>query len=516
MDSSTQRHSRGKQIFGILFLGYFLFVLYPILRANRLCNDDLARALNGAYSWNVNGRPLTTLLMQMLELKLPALIDFAPLPQLLAIALLALIGVLVARRYQIRSPWLAALLTLPLGAQPFFLESLSFRFDAPAMVLAMLLALLPITTLRRGHAGFWLGALSLFGCFCSYQPAFNVFLMFVLLDLLAMQSESAEPKQLALQAARYVGQSLLAMVVYQWKVSPYIEEWVKEHSQTIHSVHQLGVIGQNARMMGAYLFDAMSHRWMHLFLPLLVLAAIPPIVIGFRYALVPSRPLWLKMAAIAFALLVPCAALAFLAGPMLLLVSPVMMPRVFPSVGALISISLVALYIASAADRRTGPAYLTYAVAGIWALGMLAFAGIYGNALAAQQQYEDHIASRLADDLTELKAQRGVTQFLLDGSAGYSPLTAHAADQFHLLNTLILPYMEARDFNSRNFMKLYDAGMDEARQAPAGDATVDALLEQACTTPVLYTRNRYTLRLVGNTAVVTLPGGMPTVCHHPS
>jgi hypothetical protein len=515
MDSSPRRHIRDRQIFGILFLGYFLFVLYPILRANRLCNDDLVRSLDGVYAWDINGRPLTTLLMQLLEFKLPSLVDFAPLPQLLAIALLAFIGVLIARRYDIRSPWLAALLALPLGAQPFFLESLSFRFDAPAMALSILLALLPITTLRSGRIRFWLGALSLLGCLCTYQPALNVFLMFVLLDLLAMQAESAEPKQLMLQISRYVGQTLLALAIYQWRVAPSIKEWVQEHSQTIHSIHQLGIVGQNARMMAAYLLDAMPHRWMHVFLPMIVLAAIPPLVIGLRYAIGSPRPLWLKTGIIVFAILVPVAALVFLAGPMLLLVSPVIMPRVFPSVGALLSASLVALYIASAAARKTWAAYLNFAFAGICALGMLVFAGIYGDALAAQQHYEDRIASQLANDLAELNAQHGVTQFLLDGSAGYSPLTAHAADQFHLLNTLILPYLRARDFNSRNFMKYYDTGLSEARQDPANDAAADTLLARACDAPVLYTRNRYTLRSVGTTAIVTFLGGRPTVCHNP-
>ncbi|MBE1159023.1 glucosyltransferase domain-containing protein [Dyella acidiphila] len=510
MDSSARLH--GRQVFGILFLGYFLFVLYPILRADRPCNDDLARALNGAYAWDINGRPLTTLLMKLLVLKLPFLVDIAPLSQLLAIALLALSGVLIARRYAIASPWLAALLALPLGAQPFFLQSLSFRFDAAPMALSLLLALLPVTLFPRGRAGFWLGAAALFGCLCSYQPSFNVFLLFVLLDLLVWQTESVPPRQLALQALRYSGQAVLALLVYQWKVAPTVREWVQEHSHTIHGLGQLSTVQHNARMMGAYLLDAMPHSWMHIFLPMLLLAAILPLVIGLRYALVPGRPWWLRLGIIAFALLVPCVALLCLAGPMLLLVSPVLAPRVFSSVGALISASLISLYAASGAGSKTWATYLTATFAGIWALGMLTFAGVYGSALAAQQHYEDRIASQLANDLADLKARHGVSQFLLDGSAGYSPLTAHAAAQFHLLDTLVLPYLEARDFNSRNFIQYYGMGMDEVRQDPANDAMADRLLAGACTLPALATRSRYSMRVLGNTAVITLPGGKPTVC----
>jgi hypothetical protein len=516
MDSSRQSHANSRHVFGLLFAGYFLFILYPILRANRPCNDDLARMLTGSYSWNVNGRPLTTLLMQLLELKLPALVDAAPFPQILAIALLALAGVLVARRYAIHSPWLAVLLTLPLGAQPFFLENLSFRFDAPAMALSLLLALLPITTFRRTTLGFWLGALSLLGCLCSYQPSLNVFLIFALLDWVAGQAEGLEPRQLGRLVLRYAGQMLVALVVYEWRVAPTIKEWVQEHSQTIHSIHEFGVVVANAKAMSAYILDAMAHRWMNVLAWLMLLAAIPPMFIGLRYAFaspaIRTRSHWITAGLTILAILVPGIAVICLAGPMLLLVSPIIMPRVFPSIGALISAGLIALYLATSPARSRWPAYLTFTASGIWALSMLAFAGIYGSAVYDQQRYETRIAAQLSDDLSELRAKSGIRRFLMDGSAGFSPLTAHAAGSFHLLNTLILPYLSERDFNSRNFMKHYETDLDEARQDPANGAVADALLARACDTPALYTRNRYALRLVGDTAVVTFPGGYPASC----
>jgi hypothetical protein len=515
MEAPSRKPVRGKQAFAILFVGYLLFVLYPILRANRPYNDDLVRALNGAYGWNANGRPLTTLLMRALEFDLPSLVDIAPLTQFLAIALLALSGTLIARRYALSSPWLGALLTLPLGAQPFFLENLSFRFDAPAMALAMLLALLPVTMWRHKPYGFWLGAVCLLGCLCSYQPALNVFLIFVLLDLLAAMAERSEPRQIARLACRYTAQTFLALAVYEWKIAPSIKEWVQEHSQTIHGIRDLDVVTHNAKTMGSYLLDAMPHRWMQTLVPLLILMALAPLLIAFRYSFAtsaPPRPLWLKIVSIAFALLAPLAAAASLAGPMLLLVSPIIAPRVFISVGALISSGLIALYVAGNATTNRWTTYLIYAVAGIWATCMLAFANAYGNAQVAQGQYEDRIATQLSDDLAELRANRGVKQFLLDGSAGLSPLTAYGASRFPLLNTIVPTYLQDHDFMSRYFVKQYGTGMDEVRENPAGNALADGLLARACNAPPLYSRNRYTLRLLGDTAVVTLPGGLPTGC----
>lgn len=516
MESSQRSKVNGRTIFGLLFGTYFLFVLYPILRANRPQNDDLIRALSGGYYWDINGRPLTTLIMRTLELNLSSLVDFAPLPQLLAAIFLALAGVLVAQRYRIRSPWLATLLVLPLGAQPFFLENLSFRFDAAAMALSVLLALLPVTALRNTRMGFWAGIVSLLGCLCTYQPALNIFLIFFLLDLIAMQAEQVEPKRLGALACRYGMQLLTAVAIYQWRVAPSIKEWVQEHSQTIRSFREFDVIMANAKAMATFLLDAMAHRWMQVLLPLLALTAIPTVVIGLSYALASRKNhglhIFTTASLIAFAILAPFLAIACLAGPMLLLRSPIITPRVFPGVGALISAGLIMLYLATnIVYSRRWAAYLPPVFAGIWALAMLTFASIYGNASYAQQQYESRIASQLSDDLAELKAKNSVTRFLLVGSAGLSPLTAHAADGFHVINTLVLPYLSERDFNSRNFMKLY-TDMGEIRQPPAKDAAADALLASACSAPVLYTRNRYTLRVIGDTAVVTFPGGRPPVC----
>lgn len=517
--SQQQTHARSKHVFGLLFAGYLLFVLYPILRANRPHNDDLMRMLAGSYNWNANGRPLTNLLMRVLELNLPRLVDVAPLPQLLAIACMALAGAFIARRYAIGSPWLAALIALPLGAQPFFLENLAFRFDAPAMGLSILLALAPVLLCRDTVRGFCMGALSLLGCLCSYQPALNVFVIFALLDLVARQAHDEAPRRLVRMAGLYVGEMLVAMIVYQWTVAPHVKDWIHEHSQTIHGIHQFDVVVNNAKTMSAFLLDGMAPRWKPVLLGLLLLAAVAPVAIGLRYALAPSgvrsRPLWVTACLSLFALLLPLAALACIAGPMLLLVSPVVSPRVFPSVGALISAEFIALHLALAKWRPSWKDRPTYAIAGIWALGMLTFANIYGNALSAQQQYENRIASQLSNDLAELKEKNQVADFLLDGSAGLSPLTAHAAEAFPLLNSLVPPYLQERDFNSRNFMKLYDTGLDEGRQDSARNARMDTVLTHVCDAPVLYTRHRYTLRLIDGTAVVSFTGGHASSCPRP-
>ena len=106
---------------------------------------------------------------------MPVLVDISPLPQIGAVLVLTWIGVLIARRYVATSPRSAALVAFPLGAHPFFLENLSYKFDALSMSLAILLAVLPIVALDAGRRGWWLGVLAIFASLNFYQPAINVF-----------------------------------------------------------------------------------------------------------------------------------------------------------------------------------------------------------------------------------------------------------------------------------------------------------------------------------------------------
>ncbi|MFC5743114.1 glucosyltransferase domain-containing protein [Dyella tabacisoli] len=515
MQSRTDSLNR-KVLFGALFTVYLLLVLYPILRADRYNNDDLMRALWGPYIWIDNGRPLSALVMRALEFNAAQLVDISPLPQLLAIALLAWTGVLIAQRYAIRSLSLGVMIALPLGAQPFFLENISYRFDALPMALAVLFALLPITTtpLIRRH-GWWLGALSLLACLCFYQPAINIFLIFVLLNIVHGQIQRISPRELLIELVSRGLQAMLAVAAYQLTVAPSIVGWVKMHSVMISSTQQLGIVRTNVVNLGAYLANAFDASWMLIFAPLAVFALLVPIVVGVRYAMSGrrERPLWLTALLLLCSGLLPLAAMACIAGPMILARDLIIVPRVFVGVGALLSAALIIMHAALDTWRRS-PRW-SFAVAGLWTAGMVVFANVYGNALASQKQYEDRIGARLADDLAELKTTHGLHRLLLDGSNGLSPVAAHAAERFHLIRQLINPYLQGYSFNARNFISHYTTGVEDIRWLDDSNAVAAPLLMQACKLPALLTRNNYTLRIVGDAAIVTFPADRPASCAPP-
>ena len=481
-------------------------VLFPILRANRYYNDDLKRALIGRQGWDSNGRPLTNFLMKLLQCYDHALVDISPLTQIGAIAILAWVGVLIARRYAIASPWMAALVAFPLGGQPFYLENLSYKFDALSMSLAMLLALLPIIALKDDRRGWWLGILALFASLNFYQPALNAYLIFILLDLVLAQLHGKTPRQLMMQFYSRALQTGLAMLIYELVVGIHVNGWVKQKSEMIHGLYELPLIQTNIVDFSSFIGGSFNAQWWRYVAPVLIVFALFPIVIGIRYAIAgrPTQPAWVSAILFAISFVLPAAALACVLGPMLLLFNPPIGARVLVGVGALLAAALIVMQAALRQWHRSDK--WTLSIACMLALGMCSLASAYGNALGEQRNYEDRIAGRLADDLAEFNTSGPIHSILLDGTAGLSPITAHVAEQLPLIRSLVPPYIVAADkFHTHNFLMYYISDFVDMRLKTDVETSqsVDALLAKTCEIPATRSTSAYSLYVIGHTSVVT-------------
>ncbi|HEV2679541.1 MAG TPA: glucosyltransferase domain-containing protein [Rhodanobacter sp.] len=505
--------ARDRDVFGILLVLYSL-ILYPILRADRYFNDDLKRALVGRAGWDSNGRPLTTLVMRMLQCYDHAMVDISPLPQIGAVAILAWVGVLIARRYSIGSSWTAALVAFPLGAQPFYLENLSYKFDALSMSLAMLLAVLPMLQLNDSRRAWWLGVMALLGSLCFYQPAINVYLVFVLVEWVLLQLQRAQPSQLAKKLIWRSMQIGTAMLLYYLLVGIHVSGWVKHSSERIRGWHELPLLLANFVDFYEYIGASFNGHWWMYFGPLLTVLALFPVVVGIRYALTfrTAQPAPVTVLLCLAALLIPLAALIAALGPMLLLKRPEFEPRVLMGLGALLAGALVVMQ--AALRQWHGSRKWAVAAACLLSLGMCILASAYGNATIAQKDYESRIAGRLADDLAQLKVSRGVHAFLLDGTAGYSPVTAHVIEQLPLIRVLVPQYLTSEhSFQTPDFLAFYISDMTnlQAHDDVAAQSLLSSLQAHACLMPADIITAHYRLYVIGDTAVVRLspPGESP-------
>lgn len=507
---STQRadNARSLRVFGSLFLGFFLLILLPILRADRYCNDDILRALDGNWGWNTDGRLFTNFLMRLLEFGTARVVDIAPLPQLLAIAVLACFGMLVARRYRIDSVPLAALIAFPVAAQPFFLHNLSFRFDAFCMALAMLFGFLPLFSSTQNRRAWAVGAAYLLACLNLYQPAIGVFFVFALLETIVEPAQEETRTATSKQFAGRLLQAAAALLAYKLLFANSFKGWLKDRSQMAPLTELPSTFFTNAEGFGRVFVDSFSARWLYIFVPLLLVALAFVVVLSMRARRTPAGRV---MAAAYGVLLVPAMLLAA-CGPMLLLRHPVYAPRVMVGLGAVLCSALIAMHGALRGHRFARG--LQYSIAGALALAMSVHAAVFGNAVAAQKDYEAAIAEHLADDLTDLMQRQRVSRYRVLGSAGLAPTAAHAAEQFPLLRVLVPPYLDEQEVWRHHYLRLF---LPPIEDAAFPDDVLDASLAlRSCERTPTFIRSAYQMSVVGDVAVVRFKSAFCTAPTQPA
>ncbi|WP_202105734.1 glucosyltransferase domain-containing protein [Streptococcus suis] len=179
-----------KTSFAILF-GIYLLGISALLRANVYYNDDQGRFFRGNRGWDDWSRFFTER-SSIYFFGGKFAVDVSPYSQILAVAILALVGILLLGLLYKRKAftiWEVVAL-VPLGLNPFFIVNLSYKFDAPFMAFSLLAAVFPLVFRFSGARWYvlacFLGSLLVM---TSYQASFGIFPMLVILLLLRMWQE---------------------------------------------------------------------------------------------------------------------------------------------------------------------------------------------------------------------------------------------------------------------------------------------------------------------------------------
>ncbi|MGQ7687613.1 glucosyltransferase domain-containing protein [Streptococcus suis] len=195
-----------KTSFAILF-GIYLLGISALLRANVYYNDDNWRFSGGSRGWDDWSRFFTER-SSIYFFGGKFAVDVSPYSQILAVAILALVGILLLGLLYKRKAftiWEVVAL-VPLGLNPFFIVNLSYKFDAPFMAFSLLAAVFPLVfrfaSARWYVLACFLGSLLVM---TSYQASFGIFPMLVILLLLRMWQEKGWHKELG----GFLWQSLL-------------------------------------------------------------------------------------------------------------------------------------------------------------------------------------------------------------------------------------------------------------------------------------------------------------------
>jgi len=475
----------------------YTFALLPVIRADRDYIDDLGRALNGYMSWSGDGRPLANLVMEVLNLGTP-LTDLSPLPQLLCAGLLAYLASSIARRFDIRGVVLPALICTPLLISPFYLENLSYKFDALTMTLAVFLAVQTVLNTRENMKAGVLGGLGLLAALCLYQPALNAFLTFALVELVVMQRQDQRVALIARTVCVRVLQLIAALCLYKLIAARTVKGgYSSEHGQIAPLGDLSEVAWHNLFAFWDYILQALKSTMGGILLSYIAIAVVIATVLSIRYAVRNwnTSSLRQRVLLVAIALCLPPLFAVSPWGPMLALMRPTLMPRTMIGFGALAAAAGLIVCVALPAGRRSDGWRI--AIAALPAFALLVFAQVYGNTLKLQKEYEDFMSRQISEDLVASAPADGFRQYTLVGNAGRPPVVQHNLKKYPLLALLVPIHLTENWGWAGVQLKHYGVSVPPI---PASEGLEE--IAGACKTMPIVRRVGYSIYSTGATAVV--------------
>jgi hypothetical protein len=406
-----------------VFLLHFA-VLFPLLIADRYHIDDWGRAVLGYFNWANAARPWGDWLMRVIDQGAP-FTDCSPLPQFFSFFLLALTATLIGRRLASGPPLTTAIAALLLGANPFFLANVSFKFDVLVMTVALLLAVSAVTLFnplgQRPVLANLGSMLLLYGSLCFYQPCTNAFCVLVLFEIVNGQRDQVTPGQLTKLFLLRLTQIIVALLSYKLLVSAHIKsEYSLEHAPLVSGSTAIVDAWNNTITFWSLVPVAASGnlRW-----PLLVVPALAffyAFGIGVTYVIrrwrlsLTSRILGISLL---FAVLL---GFVFAApGILILLKSPAGGARTYVGVSVLFFAS--ACFLISAARKLQVNDRIICCLTALVVLPVAIFSATYANATKTQKYYEAHIADLIADDILQLSRTGPKSHLTIMGDVGYAP-----------------------------------------------------------------------------------------------
>lgn len=374
------------------FLAASFIYIFPLVLADLFYNDDSWRMLVAAGNWGDDGRPVITLFHQLMSFgwQTP---DLFPLPLFVATA-----GIAVALRaltfFYFKQPtFTCCLVVLPIWYNPFFLQNLSYRYDGPAMALAMA-ALVYAMTYRseKTWRSLWVPAVFIALALATYQLLLCFFIALCCVEVIRLSTQHRSSPLIFSFVARAALQVAIGLLIYyatayQWMnnsrqglVTLDDSGWQEVVSRWLLLVHELaGMLNEGTRLLaGAGLVLATIG---YLVGAVLILRRLES---GGRNAALLVLYL---MAVVVLLLCVPGVAVFFS--------QYVSSARMLISVGALLVLLMFLSHWLLARIHRRLELLLVIPV-----LAMLSFSYGYGRVLSLQKQQEDSVMTMLAYDVS--------------------------------------------------------------------------------------------------------------------
>lgn len=410
-----------KKAFITLAAVYLLSAL-SIIRGNVDYIDDMSRKSNGKAGWEDFSRYLSNLFSKLINAD-GYLTDISPLPQIIAVLLTAaasLILIVTFTKEKKITIW-NIIAILPVGISPYFLECITYKFDAPYMALSVLASVAPLLFYECKVSFYAVNVIAgvLVTCL-TYQAALGIFPVSVILLLFLKWLGGKDTKGLLKlgfsSAVGYLAGVAIYRVFFVTPVNSYV-------SSEIFSLKEMpGGVAFNLGKYLRYVYQDFDGKWLF-FLALIIVSFV------LVSAKVSRRSKGISaLAAVLMAAVTMC--LSF--GVYIAFQLPIFACRGMYGFGVWLAIIAV-----------IGTDHDSFRIARAACLCLswcfLAFSFTYGNALSEQQRYMRFRIEMVISDLnglSEFNSQVPVN-IQIQGTVGVSPIVENMSQYDGVLQRLV-------------------------------------------------------------------------------
>lgn len=412
----------------------------------------MTRTVSGS-GWDIVGRPLSSLTMQLLSGG-RFLQDLSPVTQALGAIIITLAAYILSLSFfkEGSIKLLRILFILIIALNPYMLEMYSYRYDSLPYAIGFFLAALAHLTLfdfvfspqsnEKLPAVLSLACAAAL-CLCVgtlfYQPILTVFLVagaFKLFILAISEPLSVKLKKLSIAFLSTIGSSLLTAKIFN-DLLINSGDWAAGQGQFTLSKIVTNLYMNTLKAWKIFQADWATPQNIFFLFAVMTLLNILVMVVAYIYITVKTNGIsrsQLGQYLFSTLWLVTGCCLG-LYGLTAILDKPHMKPRTFIALGVTLAIPLLLPYTLGLAKNLYIKKYLTI-VGFTGALSVVIFALIWGNAIAAQNLYQNAVIWQLAQDI--YSSEKVEAKVAFENTIGFSPLISKTTlEKYPLLQRLL-------------------------------------------------------------------------------
>lgn len=462
----------------------YLIIIYligyaSILRADVYYIDDFWRSTSGASNWDDASRHLSNVFSKVLHMGWK-LSDVSPLTQLIAIVILSTSSILLVKIINKKLSFMSILASVSIGLFPYFLQSISYKFDSPYMAFSVLSSIFPFLWYQSKKRYFiTFSILGVLGTLLTYQSANGVYLIV----FTALLTKDFFLQNITLKE----GCKKYALIIFNYMIALLLFRYLFMINETDHGYAASNTLPVSDLLMG--IWDNLKKYI------LLIKKDLFGGIIG--YFLLFIGVMYIvkmlnlskrnKIITFIFSLVSLSIMLCLSWGAYIILERPLFAARAY--LGFCLLIGLLALTIVEGTDIHTYYIMAKNLVIIFFIYSLMAFANSYGNALYAQNKYTSFRITTLAYDLSKITPNKKKIMLTLKGrrDIGHAKAVINASYHYPLIKRLIrtrIKYPQIRHFidiqRNLKIEKMFDENIKKKPIYSNAFHTIEKAIDSDC------------------------------------